>query len=128
MKKLNKGPEPGSLDWHIENYQGPVLWLRGLGSAPDQLLTHYNTRVHRFVDSELDHLRVGDFARESVEHFFWARDIGAAILNTLEAQDFPVLRLPASDPITEEVFVKQKFTMPPEDTGFVPNLPHPTHY
>ena len=129
MKRSNKESNPGSLNWHIDNYRGPLYWLRldGLDSVPDLLLSHRNTRIHRFADSELDHLRVSDLAQESMVWLLEARTIGAAILDSLEKDDFPVSRDPVPDPITEDWFVAQTFLPPsPGDLDFDRDLSHPS--
>ena len=129
MKRSNKEPNPGSLDWHIDNYRGPIYWLRlsGLDSVPDLLLTHRNTRIHRFADSELDHLRVADLAQESVVWLLKARTIGSAVLDSLEEHDFPTSRDPVPDPITEDWFVTQTFLPPsPDDLGSDRDFLHPS--
>ncbi len=128
MKRSNKESQRGSLDWHIDNYRGPLYWLRvdGIDSIPDLLLTHNNTRLHRFVDSELDHLRVADLAQDGVVWLLKAKTIGVAVLDSLEEQNFPVSRDPVPDPVTEDWFVTQAFLPPsPGDLGFDRSLSHP---
>lgn len=127
MEKVIRGPEPGSLDWHIENYRGPIYRLKvdGPDPVPDLFLTRHNTRIHRFDDSELDHLRIEDLARESLVWLFPVQTIGAAILDNLESQGFSVLRQPLPDETSEEMFVQQRFTMPPGDIDSFSYLSRP---
>lgn len=127
MKTSSQEADPGSLDWHIDNYRGPLYWLRVYSPdpIPDLLLTHHNTRIHRFDDSELDHLRVDDLAREGVVWLLKAKTIGAAVLDSLESRKFPTSHDPLPDSLTEEWFVRQAFMTPSGEIDFVADLPQP---
>lgn len=115
MKRHPKESETGSIDWHTDNYRGPIRRMRFDDDAiPDLILTHRNTQICRFIHPRFDHLRVEDLLGDQALWLIKSKKVGENVLKSLESQEFPVCHSPSLDPITEDWFLAQMILSPSE--------------